>query len=669
MATPQDLTTTVSGRRCTRSRARTAATSTLTSTEAAAAPTEITSTTTQEVAQTQPTTAEAPPPPPPPPPPSSTAATDAAQQAPPPEVASSTTGTSSAVLPSTQPSALASLGPSVAVAAIPDLASDIDTTQAAVSAAAEATAAPLTTSNAASSDAIPAAITSNNAPSSTLASVTLTQSSVATLPDQSASSQAPPDQPASSEAPSESSTGDQPEQSQNQPDESQPSETGIPPGGEAGVGSPDQGTEPQGGGLTLSATGETNVAGIAGGVVGGFVAIAVISALLFLCLRRRKTGTFERWQRKMSEKESGDGGIQAKFKVVAEKLKAIPASVGILFAKLKGNKAGPNSNPYRRHTVRSSISSVYSAGSNGRAPSISETPGNFRQQLRGFGDRMPSLKRSRTLLQKKPDSFVTGSKSPFPGIVDDPVRRNSKGLEDPFQDPEPPKMFLLMNPDPPTPGAGGLQDQQRGPLTPKPTAISERSKDPFASIMNELDKLNGSGTPEWLKEAAQAHKRTTSVTTALRSHPPSNYTASIYTQAENPFFDPSDAPPVPTQPLPPNPPARVANAYGPLPAFNATSSTISRDSDVSFYLGEPGPSRPSTNMFGSRVRQSDPFDLDRPEVLSFGAVNGRGVRASVTRQNSRARRSNVPNWVNVNEGPYKRDNTGPGPTRNPSGKR
>jgi hypothetical protein len=672
MATPQDLTTTVSGRRCTRSRARTAASSTLTSTEAAA-PTELTSTTTtqeaaqtQTQAQTQTTTAEAPPP-------SSSTTTEAAQQAPPPDPTSSTIGTSSAVLPLTQASALANanVAPSAPVAAAPGAAEDIDTTQADVSVAALPTEAPTqtstqarvgaipATSSAATSDTIPAAVTSDTAPSSTLASVTSTQSSVPALPDQSASSEAPP----------QSSATDLPEQSQNQPDVLQPSETGIPPGGEAGITAPDQGTVEQGGSLTLANDGQTNVASIAGGVVGGFVALAVISALLFLCLRRRKTGTFERWQRKMSEKESGEGGIKTKFKAVSEKLKAIPAGFGIFFAKIKGNKAGPNSNPYRRHTVRSSVSSIYSTGSQGRTPSISESPGKFRQQLRGFGDRMPSLKRSRTLLQKKPDSFVTGAKSPFPGIVDDPVRRNSNGPEDPFQDPEPPKMFLLTNPDPPTPRADGLQDQQRGPLTPKPTAISERSKDPFASIMDELEKRNGSGTPEWLRDAAQAHKRTASTTTALRSHPPSNYTASIYTQAENPFFDPSDAPPVPTQPLPPNPPPRTANAYGPLPSFNATSSTISRDSDMSFYLGEPGPTRPGTNMYGSRVRQSDPFDLDRPEVLSFGAVNGKGVRASVTRQNSRARRSNVPNWVNVNEGPYKRDNVGAVPSRNASARR
>ncbi|KAF2687833.1 hypothetical protein K458DRAFT_414909 [Lentithecium fluviatile CBS 122367] len=599
MATPQELTTTVSGRRCTRSRARTAVTSTLTSTEAVFTPTEFTSTsTTQEAAQIQTTTAEAPPPPPPP---SSTSTTEAAQVAPPPETTSSTIAVTS--------------DSSLSISTVPS-------------------------------------------------TISTTQSAIAVLPSD----------PASSQVPSESSTADQPGQSQSlsQPEQAQPTDSGIPSGGEAGVISPDQGASGEGNGLTLPADGQTNVAGIAGGVAGGFVAIALISALLFLCLRRRKTGTFERWQRKMSEKSSGDSGFIAKIKAVPHKLQAIPAGVGILFAKIKGNKAGPSSNPYRRHTVRSSVSSVYSAGSNRRSQSISDPPPKtLRQQLRGFGDRMPSLKRSRTLLQKKQDSLIVGDRSPFPGIVDDPVLRNSKGAEDPFRDPvDPPKTFLLMNPDPASPRVDGSQEQQRGPLTPKPTAVSERSRDPFASIMDELEKRNGSGTPEWLKDTAQKHKRTTSAQTALRSHPPSTATISVYKDVENPFFDPSDAPPVPNQPLPPNPPPRAANAYGPLPAFNATSSTISRESSSSFYFGEPGPTRPGTDMFGgSRVRQSDPFDLDRPEVLSFGAVNGRGVRGSVTRQNSRARRSNVPNWVNVGDGPYERESAVPGPLRNPSVKR
>ena len=289
---------------------------------------------------------------------------------------------------------------------------------------------------------------------------------------------------------------------------------------------------------------------------------------------------------------------------------------------------------------------------------------------------MPSLKKSRSLLQKKQDSLVVGSKSPFPMIVEDPVARNSGGIENPFADPiDPPRNLQLLNPDPesPRPPHGtlnGLQDQQRGPIAPKPTATSERgSVDPFTSILNELDERNGSGTPEWLRETAQRHRRTASSQAALGSHPPSNYTASVYTNGDNPFFDPSDAPAIPNQPLPPNPPSRPANTYTPFPQFNTTSSTVSRVSKDSFYFGEPGPSRPTTNAFGGRVRQSDPFDLDRPEVLGFGDVGGRMVRASVTRQNSRKRNSSVPKWVNVDEGPYERASAVPGPLRKASNKR
>ena len=443
---------------------------------------------------------------------------------------------------------------------------------------------------------------------------------------------------------------------------SQPTGTVIPTGGSAGIVSPESGATNDGNGLTLNRNGQTDVASIAGGVIGGFVGLALISALLFFCLRRRKTGTFERWQQRISEKgQSEKGGVIAKLHAVPDMIRGIPAGIGVLVAKLKGNKSGPASNPYRKHTRNTS--SVYSVGTNRHSQSISEPPSRFRQQLRVLGGRIPSMKKTRALLQKKQDSLVIGQRSPFPGIVEDPVLRNSNAVENPFTDPQdPPKDLKLLNPDPASP-----QPEANGKLSaPKPAATSERnSRDPFASIVEEINAQNGSGTPEWLRETAQQHKRTASAQTALRSNPPSTYTASVYTNAENPFFDPSDPPPVPTQPLPPTP-SRPVNAYAPLPQFNATSSTVSRMSKDSFFFGEPGPSRPATNMYGRGVRQSDPFDLDRPEVLGFGNVGGRMVRASVTRQNSRMRSSTVPNWVNVNDGPYEPSST---PLRNPSFRR
>jgi hypothetical protein len=409
--------------------------------------------------------------------------------------------------------------------------------------------------------------------------------------------------------------------------------------------------------------------------------VALISVLLFLCLRRRKSrDTFARWQKRLNEEKEDEPGLVEKLRAVPANLGAIPARVGVFFAKLKSEKPSPDPSPYNRQSLRSSVSSVYSARANRRSQSMSEPPSRLRQHLRGlggrFGDRMPSLKRSRTLLHQKQDSLVVGEKSPFPGIVDDPVLRNGNGI-DPFADPAPP------GPSVDTPKSqkdlDGLRDQQRPPISPKPVAFSNRrSRDPFASILDELEEKRGNSTPDWLRDTS--HKRTQSATTALRSHPPSTYTASIYTTADSPFWDPSDAPPVPQQPLPPNPPKRPMNSYtAGLPAFNATSSTTSRESTGSFYFGEPGPSRPTTNMFSDvsvsalpRVggRQSDPFDLDRPEVLGIGQVGGRQVRASMTRQNSRTKRtSSVPNWVNLDDGHYERVSAVPGPLRNPSVKK
>ncbi|CAI6334591.1 unnamed protein product [Periconia digitata] len=611
MATPQDLTTTVSGRRCTRTRVRTAASSTVISSAPPPAPSSTsllttssiettTSTTSQAVQQieTSASVAQQPPPPPPSPSPASTS--------------SSITTVSTPVQPAQQAPETQAASSTLAVAA-------------------------------SSTSSLPGPEPLTTPPAQTVP----VQSSV-----QSSSIPAIPDSTTATPG-GESSDPSVPEE----PESPQPTDTGISTGGSAGTITPGgrgQGTTPEEQGLTLPSDSQTNVAEIAGGVVGGVVGLALISLLLFLCLRRRKTGRNGKLQQRISEKNGGEESVLAK---TAEKFKAIPANIGVVLARIKGKKTGPASNPYRRHSVRSSVSSVYSVQNHGRNMSITDSPSGLQKQLRAFGDRMPSLKRSRTLLHKKQDSLVVGNKSPFLGIVEDPVLRNSKKADEEYDtSTEQPKNLFIVNPDRQTRDefGKGLQNQQRGPLTPAPAATSERgSKDPFASILDELEERNGSGTPEWLRDNVQKHKRATSTQTALRSHPPSAYTASTYSTAENPFFDPSDAPPVPSQPLPPNPPIRPTNAYAPLPAFNATSSTISRESDMSFMFEDPVPSRPGTNMYGSKVRQSDPFDLDRPEVLSFGTVGGRTIRAStVTRQNSRRRGSSVPNWVNVKDGPY-----------------
>lgn len=671
MATPQDLTTTVGGRRCTRSRARTALTSIFTPPPAVVTPSEVippSTTIAEQQIQQQTSQAQAPPPPPPPP----SSSQEQVQAAPAPTaIGTANPQVSSTPLPqivaAPPPSALQNINPSGPVAQAPNPGVVITEEATPIAAAPETpVAAPVSTpppvvtsAPPASSDTIVPVATSvlpvssaNVATSAAVAPSPISrESSIEIIPDQ------PIQSPESAVPSNDPSNSDQ--SSMELP--SIPSATGMPPGGSAGVISPDQ-TPEDGGGLTLG-NGPVNIPAVIGGVVGGVAAICLISALLFLCLRKRKsTESFgARWQRRFNEKSepSDSPGLLAK-------LKSIPAGVSMWVAKVKGQKSGPAQHPYRIHTARSSVSSVYSVGSNGRGRSISAPPTKFRDQLRGFGfgDRMPSLKRSRTLLQKKQDSFVVGDKSPFPAIVEDPVDRN-QNVDNPFADP-PPQGFT-----PKQAVADGLRDQQRGPISPKPVLSSRGSRDPFVSIMDELDERNGSGTPEWLRDTS--HRRTHSATTALHSHPPSSfYSPSTYQPGDNPFSDSSAIPPVPTQPLPPNPPRQPSNAYNRLPTFDALStgaSGASRDSNSSFLFGEPGPSRPTTNMYTNvsvapRVgRQSDPFDLDRPEVLGFGNVR-RDIRGSVTRQNSRSRRtSSVPNWVNYDESSY------PAPLRNPSIKR
>ncbi|KAF2703124.1 hypothetical protein K504DRAFT_184221 [Pleomassaria siparia CBS 279.74] len=766
MATPRESVTTVSGRRCTRSRARTAATSTTTSitsttTSTTSSTTSTSTTTTTTISTTPPpppppapvvtsaapapapvqsiisqapqaqssAATEAPPPPPPPPPaPSSTQvnvvpdvvpATTSAAAAAPSAIGTDSPISSSAPRPSL--SAIIANSPPVGQAptpgqpifATPTIVSPSTAANDPIVSAAAETAVPLAASTSIpTSTSVPALIpistsvptliptlipTSTSSDSNAAASISnspvVTESPATAAPVESpvqSSIDILPVQPTLPPNPSDPTSSDP--LSTHRPGHPESSPTGVPSGGSAGIISPEQGSG-DGPNLTISSSTGRNIGGIVGGVVGGLFALVLICGLLFFCLRKRRSREpSEKKRQWMNEKEEASSRHPAK-------VQAIPAAIALFFAKLNKTKAGPAEHPYRSQNARhSGTSSVYSTTTNGpQSRSMDEPPSKFRQQLRDIGGRMPSLKRSRTLLQQKPDSFVVGSRSPFIGIVDDPVARNSKSVDDPFADPkpeplEPPKNLFVLNPDPNSAHNSpklqkefleGLRDQQRAPTAPKPAIMSDRvSGDSLGSIMNQLETYNGSGTPEWLRDP---HKRTQSASTALASHPPSTlYTPSIYGSAGNPFLDPTDVPPVPTQPLPPNPPIQPTNTYNASSSFNPTSTAASRQSDTSFYFGEPGPSRPTTRMFAppsSRPitkmfappprrpgRQSDPFDLDLPEVLGlqYDAVPGR--KEVVTRQNSR-RRSSVPNWIDTQGGPYERASAVPDPLRNPNSRR
>jgi hypothetical protein len=623
MASPQESITTVNGRRCTRSRARTAATSILTTSEPpAVTPTEVVSSTSPEElppAQTS-TAIEAPPLPssaaaeasPPPSsnvaetPPTSTAAQQPVAAPTTTQAAvSSATGTlSAAPLPSAPTTPLVNPAQSQQAAAGPKRPVELSRPAAAAvtSQVAQATTAALSVPAPASSDTISAAVLP---PSPNLSSA-LTP--LVTAPGAAESAILPSTLPVDSnqssqvDAPSEPTSTDSPLDAQPQPPTTPAASL---PSGDAAAGI--IGPEPAGsdseGGLTIPANGDANIGSIVGGVVGGVVGLVLICALLFFCLRKRKSKQ-PRWAEKNVQGSN-----------FLEKLKAIPAAVSVVLAKVKGIKKGPTKNPYQRHSQQDSISSIYSTADS--------------QGFYAAGDvmkRSSSRKSERNRLRKKNSSV--SSQSTFTGIPEN----MEKNANNPFADPEPPRILRLSNPD----------SSPKGPLTPQPAMTSAHlAKDPFASPFDDPSIL----------PPRQGHQRTQSQASALSSHPPSFIFPSFSNVSNR---DPVGPPQVTRVPLP----DQKRRSSMALPTFDATSTAASGESDYTLY-GEPGPSRPATSMFtpglptGRTVRQSDPFDLDRPEVLGFGSILGRKeVRGSVTRQPTRSKRtSSAGNWVNVNDGP------------------
>ncbi|OAG14856.1 hypothetical protein CC77DRAFT_1025469 [Alternaria alternata] len=585
MATPQQSITIVNGRRCTRSRARTAlTTSKTTETSTATPPAVTTSTAAEETSQIQTTTAQtSSPPPPPPPPPSSTAP------------ASTTTP---ADQPAQQPTA-------------------VPTTSTTEVAATSAIAVPTSL------------VVSSRVPAR------FTAPAISNGPTQDTSPQLPIETDTRAQP---SIVTDSPAQARPQPTTSLVDST--PTGGSAGIIAPEGSTGGDDGPLTFANSG--NIGGIIGGVFGGVAALALISILLFFCLRKRKSRPV-RWNEKQ---ETGPSFLA--------RLKTIPSGVGAFVARIKGSEAGPMSNPYQRHAAQASVGSVYSRDSNGRGRSSSEPQGFFGVKRAGSNNSRSSKKSERNLLRKKPSSISSNYR--FPGIIED------TGSPNPFADPGPQSKLLVLNPDP-----------RSAPVTPQvPAATADAApRDPFASVMDPPG-----AAPAWAQPPTHHHQRTMSSISALSSHPVSSF----YT-ADNPFRDPPYAPPVPTQAVLPSHTRRSSMA---LPGFNAlstvdaTSTFASRDSDI--FFGEPGPSRPSTNFFtpaptGRTVRQSDPFDLDRPEVLGFNSIfNRKDVNGNITRQPTRSKRtSSVGNWGNTatdvnNYGLFPRDSTKQ-PPWGPNGRR
>lgn len=646
MASPQESITTVNGRRCTRSRVRFAASSSVTSpAPAIVTTTEIATSTTLQQAQLQTSAAAVLQPAPPPPssavaaPPSSAAPVNEPAAAPtPPAAASSAIGTPSAVsVPPAQAPVLANIVvsssgvPAVEVsgvpAAVPAVPVEFPTSSAAV--ASPQVITPITS-------VIPLATPSISSDTSTTAiSLPLgAQSSlpipVFASPAESAVSGVVPEQPSPTSLLGSVLPGIAAS--------SIPAASSLPTGDSAaGVIAPGRAPgQPEEQGLTIPSSGNASVGSIVGGVIGGVGGLAVICAILFIFLRKRNREE-PRWFEKSEDRPK-----------LVDRFKVIPEQIGVMFAKIKGQKKGPSGNTYQRHSQQGSVSSVYSV--DGRSRSISEPQGAFAigvapQRSSSRASRF-SKKGDRNVLRKKNSSI--SSQSTFAGIMAELDR-------DPFSDPEPPKTLLLLNPDPNSP---------RGPVTPRPAVTGTIGRNPFASPLDN-------GTDDVLaRPPLIGHRRNRSSASALSSNPPEMFTP----DPSKPSKTNAAGPPPPNQAVLPGPKRRSSIAY---PNFNTTSTTDSHDS----FYGEPGPSRPPTNLFtpgltpglptGRTVRQSDPFDLDRPEVLGFGSVVGRReVRGSVTRQGTINRRtSSVGNWYNASDQVFERDSAVPRPLWSAGGRR
>jgi len=408
--------------------------------------------------------------------------------------------------------------------------------------------------------------------------------------------------------------------------------------------------------------------------------MTVVGAMLFLCLRRRRMREIlaARKQRINEKRRPGEAGEEQSESVSFASQVKIRSMATAIMLKIRPNKNSAQENA-NCGGDRNSVSSMYSTRSSVRLRTSSEPPSRFRRQLHGFTDRMAIVKWPKGGMGRRQNSASGASHSPFSDAVEDPLVRNSSRISNPFLDPallqEPTLPNLrIMNPDPITPRqavAEGLVGQQRAPLTPRTPRLPPQSQqaelvprilNPFSDSTDEPEDRTSGATPDWLRRSSHAH--TQSAATALRSHPPSFYTNSFYyTSPSNPFIDPPDFP------VPPllNQPTTTYTPQVPFPAYLPNYSRSSRASQAflqpssargsaatnssAFPFGAPSPSRPTTiltNASFSRATRgkSDPFDLDRPEVLGLGNVSSRKeVRASVARQNS----SSTLNWVTLDD--------------------
>ncbi|KAF2753708.1 hypothetical protein EJ05DRAFT_169284 [Pseudovirgaria hyperparasitica] len=382
---------------------------------------------------------------------------------------------------------------------------------------------------------------------------------------------------------------------------------------------------------------------IAGGVVAGLVGIALVAALVFLCFRRRRQGKNALPRRG----EAGEKGDQAGE--IDEMNDSVVAGAVPSHARTDSRESESTNTAGSQRRSRWSHSTGLPPNSpRSRAMSA---PVAFRSRFNGL---VAGIK---TRMDRKKDSPPLGHPaSPSPNT------ESLYSIDDPFLDPiQPlrPAALRIVNPDTSKPSTPIPKNNTSQPIISS-TTITTPTRSPLRNPFADPSSPQGT-TPEYLRHPG--HSRTQSLQTALHSHPPTPHATSFHSaslQTPNPnaadYPHPSYSYPYPTPHLSPAPSSPLPNThlhpavrplFTPHPSPHPIDST--RTSMTTPYLST-----------ARRVRgKSDPFDLDRPEVLGFGNVSGRReVQDSVTRPAlAGVRKSSTPGW-GVAGGPEASGNRG-----------
>lgn len=325
----------------------------------------------------------------------------------------------------------------------------------------------------------------------------------------------------------------------------------------------------------------------------------------------------------LAARRSGhQSGLKDKFRGLA----AIPAKV---FGKASSSIA----------VLLTPLARRNSRGSGGSSPTTPDPQWNgrnsprLRLSLLGFGQRLSKLTNSLPFFRRSTRLERVTSPISRPSISESDRLHNGSVSSESDQMYSANRVLRVSNPDASQPGTPalstprkdiveGLAEQQRGPLTPgriekeagsapsatAATASTVINSDPFVDPPPEARTRHQRSRSSFITPPASMLLPTPAIDSSSYYYPPDSGTL-------NPFADP----------LPP--PSRIsASSRSYIPSFIPDTASL------------PPASRPWTRMtIGSRTMkgQSDPFDLDRPEILEYSSRDGSSVSSQ------RGRRSNA----------------------------